>query len=168
MGFFNRQKRIEPGSDEEAKLVAGLSSNKEEGRPADSALTESRLGVEITKIQAQMDSFSEVRKVTSDRFTRVNEQIGELRGMIMDTNRALQEIEVKTAKAVDLVEAVHPDKLMVEVRKSDAKVEALRANIESNEAVMKTVLEELKSLRKQISVFKGIDQVVKLNEEVKQ
>jgi hypothetical protein len=67
------------------------------------------LSADIIKLKAQFDQFAEMRKVFNERFTRTNEQIGELRGMIMDSNRAMQDVEVKTVKAVDLVEAVHPD-----------------------------------------------------------
>lgn len=125
------------------------------------------LSADIIKLKAQFDQFSELRKVINERFTRINEQVGELRGMIMDSNRAMQEIEVKTVKAVDLVDAVHPDKLMVEVRKQDAKIESLKANIESNDAIMKTIMDQLKDMRHQVTTFRGIDQVVQLNDEVK-
>ncbi|MEM2138589.1 MAG: hypothetical protein QXM96_00330 [Candidatus Woesearchaeota archaeon] len=127
----------------------------------------SALSAEIIKLKAQFDQFSELRKVINERFTRINEQIGELRGMIMDTNRSMQDVEIKTVKAVDLVEAVHPDKLMVEVRKQDAKIESLKAGIESNDSIMKSLMEQLKDMRHEVSTFRGIDQVVKLNEEVK-
>ena len=125
------------------------------------------LSADITRLKAQFDQFSELRKVINERFTRMNEQVGELRGMIMDINRSMQDIEVKTVKAVDLVEAVHPDKLMVEVRKQDAKIEALKANIESNDSIMKTLMEQLKEMRRQLTSFRGVEEVVKLNEEVK-
>ncbi len=122
---------------------------------------------EITKIKAQLDSLSEMRKLTSERFTRVSEQIGELRGMIMDTNRGMQNIEVKSAKAIDLVETVQPDKMMIELQKSDAKVEALRATIESNDTILKTLRDQMKDFRRQLSVFQGIEQTVRLSEDVR-
>lgn len=122
---------------------------------------------ELTRLQAQMDSFREVRKIFGERFSRVNEMIGELRGMIIETNKDLQQIQVKTVKAVDLVEAVQPDKLMTETRKQEVKVEVLKANLESNEARMDTILKELKELRNQITVFRGVDDIVKLSGEVK-
>lgn len=125
------------------------------------------LSADLIKLKAKFDQFTEMRNVINERFTRINEQVGELRGMIMDSNRAMQEVEVKTVKAVDLVEAVHPDKLMVEVRKQDAKIEALKANIESNDSIMKSLMDQLKELRHQLSSFRGIEEMVKLSNEVK-
>ncbi|MFH0874615.1 MAG: hypothetical protein V1859_01670 [archaeon] len=147
---------------EDESAVAAPSNDDFQGKSSDSML-----GAEIMKLKAQFDQFSELRKVFNERFTRINEQIGELRGMIMDTNRSMQDVEVKTVKAVDLVSAVQPDKLMVEVKKQDAKIEALKANIESNEAIMKSILDQLKDMRIQVSKFRGVDQIVSLSEDVK-
>ncbi|MFH1511572.1 MAG: hypothetical protein ABIF10_07830, partial [Candidatus Woesearchaeota archaeon] len=122
---------------------------------------------EFTRIKAKLDSYDEIRKANSERFARISEQIGELRGMILDTNRSVSTMEIKTTKTTDLVEAVQPDKLMVEVRKVDGKIEAVRANIESNEAMTKQVMTELKELRNRIAFFRGLEQVIKLSEGIK-
>ncbi len=169
MGLFgkkqpDRDEIIKQGlADAEAAAAsAGQSSEKEVKTGND------KVDIELTKIQAQLEGLSEFRKANSERFTRVSEQLGELRGMIVDTNKAISKIEVAATKAVDLVESVHPEKLMVEVRKQDGKIEALRANIEGNESVMKDIMSEMKKMREQISFYKGVEQVAKMNDEVKQ
>ena len=122
---------------------------------------------DISKIKAQLESFKEIRKANAERFATINEQIGELRGQIMDVNRNMGVLEVKTTKAADLVESVHPDKLMIQVQRSDGKVEALRGLIESKDAMIQNIMEQLKTMRNQMKVFKGIEQVLKMNEDVK-
>ncbi|MFC1741726.1 hypothetical protein ACFL3V_04285 [Nanoarchaeota archaeon] len=122
---------------------------------------------EIAKIKATLDSFKEIRKANSDRFATMNEQIGEIRGQVMDVNRNLGTMEVKVTKAADLVESVHPDKLMIQVQRSDGKVEALRGLIESKDAMISNIMDQLKTMRNQMKVFKGIEEVLKLNEDVK-
>ena len=126
-----------------------------------------KMDMEITKINAQLETYNEIRKANSERFSRLSEQMGELRGMIMDTNKTMSKIEVSATKAIDLVESVQPEKLMIEIRKQEGKSEALKANIESNEAMMRDIMEELKKMRQQMNFYKGIEQVAKLNEEVK-
>lgn len=143
---------------------AGDDGKKEEGLQTGNA----KLDIELTKIKAQLEGFGEVRKANSERFQRLSEQIGELRGMIMDTNKSVGSIEVRATKASDLVSSVQPEKLMIDVRKAEGKVEALHANIESNDQVMKNIMEELKVMRNQIKFYKGIEQVTKLNDDVKQ
>src|SRR5689334_9433523 len=116
----------------ELNVTAAVEEKKE-----DTATGNPKIDIEFAKIKGQLDSFAEVRKATTERFSRISEQMGELRGMIIDTNKAMGKVEVSSTKAIDLVESVHPEKLMIEVRKQDGKVEALRASIESNEAIMK-------------------------------
>ncbi|MBW6442805.1 hypothetical protein K0A97_03460, partial [Patescibacteria group bacterium] len=127
----------------------------------------SRLNSEIEKINAGIESFGEVRKTFNDMFSQVNEQIGELRAMISDRDRSVKEIEMKAIKAGDLVESVQPEKLMLEVQREHAKFEALKANLESNEEIMNRIMEDLKELRRKFEFFRGMNELVKLSDEVK-
>lgn len=168
MGLFkkgpDRDELIKQGL-AEAELDAAKSDDKKDdelstGNP--------KVDIELTKINAQLASSSELRKANSERFSRISEQLGELRGMIVDTNKAMSKVEVAASKSVDLVESVHPEKLMIDVRKQDGKIEALRANIESNDAIMRDIMLEMKKMREQMNFYKGTEQVIKLNDEVKQ
>jgi len=154
--FFKRKKKAADDSDdeEEEEKKEGL------GIPEDADLV-TKVGMiqaTLTKMDAQMESFAEIRKSTSERFTTITEQMGELRGQLMDTNRNMGLIEVKSTRAADLVSAVHPDKLMIEVQKEDGKIEALRANIESNEAMMHNMMDQIKKMRSQVAVYRGMEQ----------
>jgi len=126
-----------------------------------------KFSTELDRLKASIESFGEVRKGLTERLSGLNEQVGELRAMILDRDRTIQEIELKSVKAADLVESVQPDKLMMELQREDAKFEALKANLEGNEAIMDRIMEELKEMRKKLEFFRGIDEVVKLGEEVR-
>lgn len=130
-------------------------------------LGDSKLGVEVTKVKAQVEGLNEQRQITNERFSRISEEIGEVRGMIMDTNKSVGNIESSAAKAIDLVESVRPDKLMLEVRKQDAKIESVKAGVESSETLMKDMMKEVKEMRKKMDFYKGVEQIAKLNEEIK-
>ena len=167
MGLFGFGKK-EPSRDDIIAAAASDVGQPVEERKDEFSSGNARLDIELTKIKGRLDGTEEVRKATGERFTRISEQIGELRGMVMDTNKMISRIEVASTKAVDLVESVHPEKLMIEVRKQDGKVEGLRAQIESNEAIMKDILLEMKRVRDRMGFYKGVDQVIALNEEIKQ
>ena len=126
-----------------------------------------KFSTELDRIKASIESFGEVRKGLTERISGLNEQIGELRAMILDRDRTIQQIELKSVKAADLVESVQPDKLRIEMQKEDAKFEALKANLEGNEAIMDRIMSELKEMRKKLEFFRGIDEIVKLGEEVR-
>jgi len=87
--------------------------------------------------------------------------------MMIERDRDLQKLEAKALKAIDMVETVQPEKLMVEQRKMDGRIEALVANLDSNEAIMNRISEELRQIREKMELYKGIEQVIKMNEEVK-
>ena len=160
MSWFGK-KKTEP----EAPKEQGDEGEESEGeKPAVSGNIEA----DLTKIKSSLEALNEVRKANADQFTRTSEQIGELRGALMDTNKAVGAIEVASSRAIDLVNTVQPDKLMIEVRKMDGKIEALRANIEANETIMKDIMREMKEIRGQMGFYKGVDQVVKMNNEIKQ
>jgi len=165
MGFFSRKKE-EKKEGEEEKVEEKKEVKKEETEPTGNAST-AKLSSEITKIKASVEALGEVRKSFTERFSRTSEQIGELRSMILERDKSIQEIELKAVKAYDLVESVHPEKISTMVQKEGAKIEALKANLEGNEAIMSRVMEELKDTRRKIEFFRGIEEIIKLSEEVK-
>lgn len=166
MGLFGKKGK---SRDELIAEAAELNAQPVQEQKKDDVSTgNQKIDIELTKIQGRLEGLDEVRKASSERFSRVAEQIGELRGMIVDTNKAMSKVEVSSTKAIDLVESVHPEKLMIEVRRQDGKLEALRASIESNEAIMKDLMLELKKMRDKMNFYKGVEQVIQLNEEIKQ
>ena len=126
-----------------------------------------KIYTEIDKLKASVEGFGQVRSTFAERVSGINEQIGELRAMILDRDRTIQEIELKAVKAADLVETVQPEKLMIEVQKEDAKFEALKANLEGNESILEEVMRELKELRKKLDFFRGVEEIIKLSDEIK-
>lgn len=126
-----------------------------------------KLSTEVDRMKVAVESFGEVRKSLTERISGISEQIGELRAMILDRDRAIREIELKAIKAADLVEAVQPEKLMISLQKQDAKFEALKANLEGNESIMERIMEELKEMRRKLEFFRDIDETIKLSEEVR-
>ncbi|HIG94023.1 MAG TPA: hypothetical protein HA283_05810 [Nanoarchaeota archaeon] len=163
--FLKKKKEGEDTALEEGTVPEKKVEKKDDSLASASV---SQLAAEIEKIKASLEAFTEVRKSTSERFNRISEQIGELRAMILDRDKTIQEVELKSIKAYDLVETVQPEKIMTEVQKQEARIEALKANLEGNETIMDRVMEELKDAKQKIKFFRGVEEIVKLSEEVKQ
>jgi hypothetical protein len=126
-----------------------------------------KLSTEVDRLKAGQEAFQEVRKSFTERFTRLSEQIGELRSMILDRDRTIQTLELKSVKAIDLVESIKPDKFMMDLERQNVKIEAIKANLEGNEAILDQVMEELKEMRRKMSFFRGVEEIIKLSEEIK-
>jgi hypothetical protein len=165
--MFNPFKKKKKSEAEENNDAESESNEKEETSSSSGNISIIKLQTELDRVKASVEAFTEVRKSFTERFSRTSEQIGELRGMILERDKSMQEIELKAIKAHDLVEAVQPDKIMTLVQKQDAKSEALKANLEGNEAIMDRVMEELKNVKQKIEFFRGVEEIIKLSEEVK-
>jgi chromosome segregation ATPase len=168
---FLKKKKKEAAEEEtpteEASADGEDGDKKAKKESAETPANLTAISTEVDRLKASVESFSEVRKSFSERFSQINEQIGELRAMIMDRDRTIQEVELKAVKAADMVETVQPEKLMIEIQKENAKFEALKANLEGHEAMVDRVMDELKELRRKFEFFRGVEEVIKLSEEVK-
>jgi chromosome segregation ATPase len=163
MAFWNKSgPTIGEGDENPAEQEIEESSPKNRG-----ANLGGQVEIELAKIKGQIDSLNEIRKSTTERFGIVTEQMGEIRGMLNDLEQAFSKVEVKATKAIDEVETVQPSVFMTELRKTDGKIEALKANIEGNESLMKDIMSQLKGMRGQMDVYKGTEQIIKLHEEIK-
>lgn len=169
--FLKKKKDEETSEDTTEESTEETSEKKVEIAPVEVSEKASadviKLKTEIEKLKAGSEAFKEIRSSFSERFTRTSEQIGELRSMILERDRTIQEVELKAVKAADLVSSVQPEKLMTEVQKQEVKIEALKANLEGNESIMGRIMEELRETRKKIEFFRGIEEIIKLSEEVK-
>jgi chromosome segregation ATPase len=170
MGFLGLGKKKEGEESLEAPGAEEISEEEEKPvveKPEVGSASLGQLSVQVEKLGASMEAFAEVRKSFNERFNRTSEQIGELRAMILDRDKSIQTIELKAMKAADLVETVQPEKIMTDVQKQEARIEALKANLEGNESIMGRVMAELKDVKKKVEFFRGIEEIVKLSEETK-
>jgi hypothetical protein len=164
MGLFGKKKK-DKDEEEEPEPEEPAEEEKEPAPSGNASL--GQVQAEVDKLSAKFSSFYELQKSYTERFTRVNEQIGELRSMMIQRDKDSQLLEAKATQAIDLVATVQPDKLMIEMQKEDGKIEALRGNLESNETIMHNIVNELKEMRNKMNTFRGIEQTIQLNEEVK-
>ena len=167
--MFGRKKKEEEAGNEAEGAEAQETGEEDQPEKTSSsgALSIGQLTADLDKLKAQFSTFYELNKAATERFTRINEQIGELRTMILERDKDSKMLEAKALQAIDMVQTIQPDKFMIDLRKGDAKIEAVRANLESNEVVINNAISELKSMRNKMQTFSGMEQVIKLNEEVK-
>jgi len=128
----------------------------------------SRLAADVEKLKALITSLEEKGRIDSEKFSRINEQIGELRSSSVEKEKQIKDLEIAATKAVDLVKEVQPEKFMIELKKEDAKLNRLNAQMERYEDTISQVMAEIKEIRTKIELFRGYEELLKLNEETKQ
>ena len=109
-----------------------------------------------------------MRGIFNERFSTISEQIGELRNMIVNQEQEFSELEVKSAKTNDIMSQLEPDRILKDISKIDMQIEAIKGKMDSNEAVNSMIMDEIKKQRSKMALFKGIEDTIKLNEEVRE
>ncbi len=173
----------EEEASEQAKIDASLKSGEELYEPQATAPEEesrpsARAGADASQLmhlQAQVDTMSaqiqaikEQRAIYDEKFSRVNESVGELRALMLDAEKDSQEIKINAEKAVSLIDAVQPDKLLGEVRKTDAKLDEVKARNEKLETLLAQATDDVKELKSKLVVFGTSEEtLLKLQDEVR-
>jgi chromosome segregation ATPase len=123
--------------------------------------------VEVERLKAMVEALSRAREVFNERLNRLSERMGELRSMLAEREKEIREIKSLSRTAAKLVKDVHPEQMLVEIKKVDAKTEALKSKLDAHTAVMDRILEEFKELRGVVAQFKGIEALEKMSSEVR-
>jgi len=165
------------GSTAQDEVDTLISENIKEGEtpptPAGEGATVSKdveiqkITMDLDRIKAKVEAFTQMRQALTERIERINETTGDLRRMIIDNQESINKLKLDATKAIEMVAAVQPDKLMIETKKLDAKVEKLNATQDADHRIRDNIVEEMKNLRNTISVFRGAESLIKLNEDIK-
>ena len=153
---------IDPNNlQEEASVQEKENVKKKEEKP-----TLETLSTQVEKLDLEIKAFNELKKVYDQRFLQITEKIGELRSSLIEKEKKMGEISTYAERAYDIVKSVKPENLLAEVKKLDAKLEAVSGRVDANERVMENIMSEMKQIRKDALKFKGLDEAVVLAKEL--
>jgi chromosome segregation ATPase len=181
MGLFSKnQETVPPDVGKEEEYEAQLKAeNKEAGEEEEKLkeLPEEKFeavpasynvkSIEIEKLTARVEAIYAWIKEFYERFSNISERIGEIRAMNLENERQISNSMKEAARAVDIVREVKPEKLRMDYKKSEARIDMLGEKIDANKQFTDTIMEELKELKRKAEVFSGTETVLKLNEEIK-
>jgi chromosome segregation ATPase len=126
------------------------------------------LAADVEKLKARVQALDETRKLTNDRFSAMDEKIGELRAGLIEREKEIETIGVKATKAHDMMSLVHPETIAADMGKRDAKIQGLEAKLDASRELMGSIVEDMKGFRNQLRAFSGLEQVGKMNIEMRQ
>ncbi len=125
------------------------------------------ISADIERLNSRIDALREQLKIYDERFSRVNEEIGELRSMLITKEQEIKEIESKTIKAYDTVMSISPENFLKKLAEIEHKLEGLFQKNESSDYVQNQVLKEFKEIKASMMTFRGVKEIIELNEDVK-
>ncbi len=163
----SEKKRDELGEEGE-KLINQMESGKTPANGSDifNASNE-KTRFEFEKIYAKIEAMNSLLKGFNERFSNVNQQIGEIRAMTLNNEKAISKSDQDALKAVDIVKEVQPDKLRMDFQRLDLKINSIDEKLTANKQYAESLMEEFKEIKRKAGVFEGGETMLKLNEEVK-
>jgi len=161
-------KKLKAGSSSVSSQTASPGLVKPGSPVGKPSIRDEKFKLEVDKLNAKVESITELLKGFSERFSNISQQIGEVRAMNLSNEKSISKSTQQSAKAVDIVKEVKPEELRVDFQRSDMRVNTLAEKIEATKQFAETVMDEIKDLRRKSSAFIGTDSILKLNEEVKE
>ena len=181
MGLFSRKNKIpDIGKEEELEEVeeeqeeekpkkhskkSKKSSKKRSSRKEEESISISEEKLE--ELKEKIAAIEEYTKAFQDRFSQVNQQIGEVRSETMSNEKSLAKLSADAVEAVDVVKQVKPLDLRTDYEKANQRVEELEEKIKSNKEMVEDAMKELEDFRRKSKIFIGTKGLLKLNDDVK-
>jgi len=139
---------------------------KEATQSYDEEIKLSDIILRLEKVDGKIDIIDRFRNDFTERTTQLAEEIGELRSMIMERERALDKITAEFEMVKDAVSDIRPQKIKKELDKREVETMEDRAKIEKIEVMIKTLSEENKNFREKMEKIKSFENLVELSYEL--
>jgi hypothetical protein len=126
-----------------------------------------KINMEFERINGKFDYIMGWIKEFYERFAQSLESLGELRNMTIDNEKSISKAMMSAARAAELVKEVQPEKLRIDLKKSNMRIDSLLETIELNKQFTGKLSDEIKDLKRRADIFIGTEELLKLNDEVK-
>jgi chromosome segregation ATPase len=154
LGFARKEKEEKEKPKEEKSL------EPREKTPLD-ALT-----LKVEKLGGKIESLEEIRHTVDERFSRLSEEIGELRSSILEKDRAFDKVEAGFNRMEEIVEELEPTKLRKELDKKSEGIVKNQAKIEALSLQIKELSKTIKGFRDMLGKIKDVKNLVNISNEM--
>ncbi len=155
LGFVKKRKEEEPEKSKEEKPA----EPKEK-------ISLDTLNLKVEKLGGKIESLEEIRHTVDERFSRLSEEIGELRSSILEKDRAFDKVEAGFSKMEEIVEELEPTKLRKELDKKSEGIVKNQAKIEALGFQIKELSKTIKGFRDLLGKIKDVKNLVNISNEM--
>jgi len=120
----------------------------------------------VEKIESKFDIISDLEKGMNERMSDLSERIGELRSMILERERTIDEVSSDITKIKDIVHEIEPRIYMAELEKQKKNTLQLDAKVEKLEDVVRVIREEIKRSRDKLDKISGLESLSKFYKDI--
>ena len=124
--------------------------------------------VRLDKIDARQSAQEEIKHVLQSRIERLSENIGELKELFKVLSNDKKELEVSISKANASLERVQPEKIDNKMSRMNSNLDKIDGKVDLLDKKYNNLSKEVDKYTRKLKVFKGEDQLLKLQEKVKE
>jgi len=124
------------------------------------------LVLKTEKIEGKLDVIGGYRDELNERLSQMSEEIGELRSMIMESDRSFSRVETEFEEIKEVVGDVEPLKLKKGFEKKEQEIMENRVKIEKTENLLKALEKESQNFRKIMEKIKSFDNLVDISKKI--
>jgi len=128
---------------------------------------ESRIGVELEKIKAFVESLRETDKTLNEQIRGLAEALGEVRSMVFQTDGALKELEMKVEKLSSDIEEISPEKIDKRIREIEKRLESFDVFKEKTEKKLEDIGQNVSKISEFLRTAGGLENLMEVSKEIK-
>ncbi len=141
---------------------------KNEGRKQEerSQAEGSELIIKIETLEGRLQAESERRAATDERISRLSEEIGELRSMILERERSIGNIEAGFEKIRDQLGEVKPELISKDLEKKEQTILETAGRMDKVEDLLDALRREVSGFREQVGKIRSFDNIIQMYDEL--
>lgn len=124
--------------------------------------------IKIDLLREQINAIREMSRAVDERLSRLNESIGEVREMSMNTEKDFRELELKTDKALTIIQETEPEKINAKMERTNAVMEKQQGRLDELKSVMDVIREKQVEISKKFALIQGAETLIQLNNEIRE
>jgi len=164
-----RKEKKEPRTlGEVAREDQGIDEYKEVEDKEDGNETISQMDLmrKVDQLEAKLESFSEFQKQVGERFSSFSERVGEIRSMVLETEKNLDDVKSGYVKIKDIYHEMEPEKINRKLENMKIQGEKLDGKIEKNEELLSNLRDKVSRLKKKIDKVGDIENLADMYESI--
>lgn len=126
------------------------------------------VSMSVEKIEGKIESERAVASGIEERISRLTEEIGELRSMILDRERGFNEIETNFKKIEAMTEEIKPQNIKKDLDRKEREIIDITVKIERLEAVSSETNKQIKLFREQMNKIRSLDNLLKVSKDIEE
>ena len=137
-----------------------------ESSPKEEIESMSDLVLKTEKIEGKLDVIGGYRDELNERLSQMSEEIGELRSMIMESDRSFSKVETEFEEIKEVVGDIEPLKVKKGFEKKEQEIMENRVKIEKTENLLKALEKESQNFRKIMEKIKSFDNLADISKKI--